>query len=68
MDMSVTWHISTCRRNSLQVCEAKYITAPASALGFFPIDILFCCTSENILSASRFVFSLRSSLLAMSVT
>ena len=68
VEMSATWQISTCLRNSLHDCEAKYITAPANALGFFPIEILFSCTSEYILSPSLFVFSLKFSLFDMSVT
>src|ERR687891_134843 len=68
VDISATWQISTCLRNSLQVWDAKYITAPASALGFFPIEILFCCTLEYILSPSLFVFSLKFNLFDMSVT
>jgi hypothetical protein len=68
VEMSATWQISTCLRNSLHDWEAKYITAPANALGFFPIEILFSCTSEYILSPSLFVFSLKFSLFDMSVT
>src|ERR1044072_3196011 len=68
VEISATWHTSTCRRNSLHSCDAMYIIAPANARGFFPIEILLCCTNEKIRNASLFVFSANLNLFDISVT